>query len=336
MDSIINNIIFYDINDYIILINNLGVFIYNHSLEIILKYNIFNIIKFSYSREKYIAYTKSTKPNIINILYNKNNSQSIYNNQDLDSSTYDLKKEIYIAYTITQFYIFDKYVFISDYNYIYIFCDTELVDKIPKYLKSQFNIKRSDDNDIFKIIYQNDSLNLIKLVLDMNNIDIKNSKNLIPHKSEINKFNISYDGKYLLTTSIKGTILRMFSIENLTLIKEFRIGYVTSNINSITISECNKWIILNYNKNYIKIFDNNSKYESYLNILESYYSYLYIEDINFKVGYSKQKDDIFYCATETGKLITVLIKKDESEILKITRFMDNNFNDMINMNLSFG
>ena len=69
--------------------------------------------------------------------------------------------------------------------------------------------------------------------------------------------------------------------------------------------------------------------------MEGYYSYFYIEDLNFKIGFDQDKDDIMYLATYTGKLISVRIKENECQIIDIKRFMDNNFNEMIRMNLSF-
>jgi hypothetical protein len=352
MDSIIHNIVYYDINKYIILINNLGIFIYNHDLKIILKYNIYNVLKFDYKRYHHIAYISQDNSNIIHIAYNQNDQiQNKDEKNNIDTTLYNLDKKIYTVNPINQFSIFINIVFVSDKNNIYIYKDEEIIDKIPIYINSHFEILQ--ELNIFKLIYQNDSLNIVITEININLTNKKN-RNIIPHKSELKKFKLNSDGKFCYTTSIKGTILRIFNTTNCLLKKEFRINYINSIINSINISKNNKWIIINYDNNYIKIFyafggtpkaNFNSNYLSYFNILESYYSYLYIEDINFKIGFAEggtpsayddnNEEDIFYLATETGKLIKILIKENESEIINIIRFMDNNFNEMIRMNLSF-
>lgn len=64
------------------------------------------------------------------------------------------------------------------------------------------------------------------------------------HNSEINKITISEDGKYMFTCSMKGTIIRMFSLENnkINLIKELRRGNFLCEIYSISISPNSSWL----------------------------------------------------------------------------------------------
>ena len=342
MDSIIHNIIFLDIGDYIISINNIGIIILNYNLETIFKKNINNIYRFKYKRNKYISYISKYDNNILHIYYNEtltSTNETVPTNDEtltstdetvnVDNNLYCLYKQIYLAQKICKFFIFNNIVFISDINKIYFYKDSEIYDTVSIFINSSFEVLKF--KNLYKIIYQSDKVNLVicEMKFDKNT---KNIKNIIPHKSSISKFKLSNCGNYCLTTSIKGTILRIFKLINYDLVKEFRISYYNIEINLIKISHNNKWIIILYNNYYIKIFKFNL---NQLFFLENYYSYFYIQDMNFKITFNKSNEDYFYIATETGKLILLEIKENEPKILNITRFMDNNFNEMIRMNLSF-
>lgn len=326
MDSIIHNITYYDISDNITLINNLGVSIYNFHLETILNINLPDIHKFILNNEN-ILFISQLHKNKINICSSLNLSDNLTKCINIsDSVIFNIK----LNNPINEFKKINNIIFISDINYIYIYNKNILIDKIDININSNFNV--IFNNNIYILIYQSSNINIVVSKLKIGKNVFRENNNITPHKSNIYKFKLSDDGSYIYTVSKKGTILRMFQTSDCQLIKEFRIGYIQCNINTIKIN--NSLIIINYDNNYIKIFNNKSnQYLSYLT--ESYYSYFYIEYLNFKIGFNKKQEDIMYLATDTGKLITVKIKENECEILDIKRFMDNNFNEMIRMNLSF-
>lgn len=322
MDSIIQDISYYDITDYIVIINNIGIFVYDYALNIIFKKNIFNINRFKYKRDDYIAYTTQFQQNTISFLY-----------KDKDK----MSKEIYFVDPIDKFIIFDDLntIFASDVDNIYIYKNDMFVKKIKIHPKSEFEVVKL--LDYFLLVYKCDDNTLVfSKIHFQNEYEIRQTHtSIVPHKSNVFKFKVSRNGKYCLTVSKKGTLLRIYSIDTSLLVSEYRISYISCDINSINISKNNKWAIVNYNGNYIKAYniETNTILTSYFT--QGYYAYLYIEDVNIKIGFDADDDNCFYMVTDTGKLIKVLIKVDACEIVDIKRFMDNNFNDMIRMNLSF-
>ncbi|KNG78331.1 WD repeat domain-containing protein [Plasmodium falciparum IGH-CR14] len=80
-------------------------------------------------------------------------------------------------------------------------------------------------------------------------INFKTNLSIYAHDNSIGCINLSNDGKLLVTSSTKGTIIRLFNTFDGTLLNEFRRGTKNAKILSLNISEDNNWLCLTSRKN---------------------------------------------------------------------------------------
>ena len=75
------------------------------------------------------------------------------------------------------------------------------------------------------------------------------------HKTPLNWLSISQDGSLLATVSEKGTLIRIFDVGQLKLLREYRRGTKQSDICSLTFSEDNSYILVTATSGTTHLFD---------------------------------------------------------------------------------
>lgn len=78
---------------------------------------------------------------------------------------------------------------------------------------------------------------------------------LSAHKTPISWVSISQDGSLLATVSEKGTLIRIFDVEQLKLLREYRRGTKQSDICSLTFSADNSYILVTASSGTTHLFD---------------------------------------------------------------------------------
>lgn len=85
-------------------------------------------------------------------------------------------------------------------------------------------------------------------------INFKTNLSIQAHDNHIACMNLSSDGKLLVTSSIQGTLIRLFSTYDGALINEFRRGTKKARIYSLHISDDNKWLCVTSSRNTVHVF----------------------------------------------------------------------------------
>lgn len=107
---------------------------------------------------------------------------------------------------------------------------------------------------------------------NVNIVDLSNfeSKNIQAHKSPITVCNMSYDDKYLVTASVKGTIIRLINIMDNVIVREFRRGLTQGNIHNCVFNysdNITSLLCVTSNTGTIHLYnllDDDQNYKSYL------------------------------------------------------------------------
>jgi WD repeat-containing protein 45 len=138
--------------------------------------------------------------------------------------------------------------------YVYNFKDLSLIKSIetvnnPKGLCSI--------NDQSLIAYLGDNIGEIKISLYNDDyLQVINA-----HRNPIELFNFSKDGKYIITCSNKGTLIRIYDTKSGSLFKELRRGSDQVQIIDLKISDDNKFLLASSSRGTIHVFsvDNENK-----------------------------------------------------------------------------
>ena len=151
--------------------------------------------------------------------------------------------------------VYMHYIFVSTTEnlYIYNFDNLQLKHTIPITNNTSGLFKVIIDKQL--LVYPNNNM------IELYNWDTGETTQKKCHQHMIETFSISDDHTLLATCSKKGSLIRIFNIETLTLIKELRRGtdYVT--INNITFNKDNTLLLCSSGKGTIHIFslDNNTE-----------------------------------------------------------------------------
>lgn len=82
----------------------------------------------------------------------------------------------------------------------------------------------------------------------------KRTKFVFAHDSRIASFALSHDGHVLATASIKGTLIRIFSTQDGTLLQEVRRGADRAEIHSVSFSPTAQWLAVSSDKGTVHVF----------------------------------------------------------------------------------
>ena len=121
--------------------------------------------------------------------------------------------------------------------------------------------------------------------LAITNIKSSNNKpetnySINAHLNELEIFNFDSSGKYIVSASDKGTLLRIFELEKTSLVKELRRGSDQVNIVDLKFSDKNKYLLCSSNRGTIHIF-----YTNLISITDSINSSENSELCNKHMGY---------------------------------------------------
>lgn len=122
------------------------------------------------------------------------------------------------------------------------------------------------------------------------------TKNILAHQSEITCMALNYEGDLLATCSEKGTIIRLFSVNKLELIKELRRGTDYAEIYSLNFDLNSHYLICSSSKGTIHIFNvkKNEGVQNPKSFLSSLSSYLNIQNDYLKNEWSFAQYHIDY------------------------------------------
>lgn len=145
----------------------------------------------------------------------------------------------------------------SNKIYIYNFQNLVLIKSIEtgENQKGLCSISNEEHN---LIAYPSNILGQISIT----NIKSSNNKpetnySINAHLSELEIFNFDSSGKYIVSASEKGTLLRIFELEKTSLVKELRRGSDQVNIVDLKFSNNNKYLLCSSNRGTIHIFYTN-------------------------------------------------------------------------------
>ena len=259
-------------NDCITIVNQSGFKIYN-----------INPFKLNFKREL------NEKISIIKLFYKTNilvfiKSNDYYKLHIWDDIQLKIVGEIKINNKIINFDINRKVIVICTAEYLYIYNFNGLT--FNKKIKTFYN-------NVSSFSLYNEFIAYPSIELGYINIENYNNNKIIKikaHLTIIQLITFSNNGKFIATTSEKGTIIRLYYCNNGNLFKEFRrgINYVT--INELKFSLDDKYLLINSNKNTIHIFD-----------IENY-NYMFSQYSIQKYYYNEITYSIF---TNDNKLISI-------------------------------
>ena len=161
-------------------------------------------------------------------------------------------------------------------DHIIVVCDKKIYIYAFETLTLIKSIDKNTDSDLIGLglekseflVYPGDKVGTINIV----KFNEDYCKTIQAHTSKIEHLHLSKDGKYFITASEKGTILRIYSIETLSLVKELRRGMDATTINDIRLSNDNSKLLVSSVKGTIHLYytnideneDNrNTKFENY-------------------------------------------------------------------------
>tara|TARA_B110000208_G_scaffold188631_1_gene248658 strand:- start:588 stop:1640 length:1053 start_codon:yes stop_codon:yes gene_type:complete len=169
----------------------------------------------------------------------------------------DQKKEVLgeISYNcrIRNINITKKYVIVLSQNKLYIYDFQTLV------LQKSINVQGEQElisiglEDSDYIIYPGEdigTINITKLSSDY-------LKTIKAHKNMIENLYLSNNGKYIVSASERGTLIRIFDIETGEQLQELRRGYDPTKINNIRMSEDNAILLVSSIKGTIHLYNTN-------------------------------------------------------------------------------
>ena len=177
-------------------------------------------------------------------------------------------------------------------NHIVVMCDKKIYIYSFESLTLIKSIDITTDSDLMSLglenseylVYPGDedgTVNLIKLDEDY-------CKTVKAHSSKIEHLHLSNDGKYFVTASEKGTVVRIYGVADMSLIKELRRGMDATTINDIRLCEDNSILLVSSVKGTVHLYntgvsskleDANSKFEAYgTGLIKSYLPAMVVPD----------------------------------------------------------
>lgn len=200
-----------------------------------------------------------------------------------------------------------KDIKISD-KYIGILTESRIVLYTLENTKDTMKEIKIVNTDIFLLS------NKYVMYVDINNIiciyDIKNNitKKLYGHDNNIKNIETNVDEKLIATVSQKGTIIRVFDIETLVKVHEFRRGAYCSNINSINFNKDSTYLAVISDKITVHIYNLKNKElnrKSCLSYLGGYFK----SDWSFAWYYNDEPHETLKCFFNNDNDL-ILVKKD--------------------------
>lgn len=241
-----------------------------------------------------------------------------------------VKKDIIIVVTLNKIYI-------------YSFSDLSLIKSIETKNNPNGICATNYNDELSYLIYPGNnsgSINIIKIKEDY-------LKSISAHIGNIDYITISNNSKYVATCSKKGTLIRIFNLENFQLVKELRRGSDKNKIIDIKFSNNLKYLLCTSIKGTIHIFytnlidkeseiNSNFGYGSYY--LQNYLPAYFSSEWSFKQFHLKDiiTNSIFTNNNElisignNGNYYLLSFKSNETKIINTFKFVsdDNDpFND---------
>ena len=152
----------------------------------------------------------------------------------------------------------DKIIAVTKNNYLYVVEISDLeIKNIFQIYQSLFAVSMDDKILVLAFPYKHSGYVKIKKYNSKINIPSINA-----HDSNISFLSLSHDGNLLGTSSIRGTLIRIFNTSNGEMIRELRRGAKTSLIHYITFDLNNKFLACSSSSGTIHIFSiyNSIKY----------------------------------------------------------------------------
>lgn len=125
----------------------------------------------------------------------------------------------------------------------------------------------------------------------INIVDYKNNTtNIIEaHTSELCLFTMDSSGRYIATSSVKGTLIRIYNVETCHLVKEYRRGNTQSNIVDIAFSTDLRYMLCGSEKGTIHVFnimlhDEKTEEFSYLRTFLPHYFNMEYSTVKFYIN----------------------------------------------------
>jgi WD repeat-containing protein 45 len=161
--------------------------------------------------------------------------------------------------------------------------------------------------------------------------DKNNTPYHIPaHQSEISYIVMNQDATLVATSSIKGTLIRVFDLKNSKLVHEFRRGIDMARINNICFDPTSKYLIVSSNKGTIHIYslettqtNTKSFFSPISGVLPQYFSSEWsykqvklpkLNDVEFKICVD---NEVIYIVTYLGGIYTINLKDLNQDTIPI-------------------
>jgi WD40 repeat protein len=224
-------------------------------------------------------------------------------------------------------------VILSDIIYVYNLTNLKLICQVEIPVVEEENYK----NTILLTPHPDKNLVILpSTIIGCVNICNINDSNFTPchipaHQSELSYITHNQDCNLIATSSIKGTIIRVFDIINNKLIHEFRRGIDTAKINNMSFDPQSKYLVVSSNKGTIHIYslenaneNTVSLFSSISGILPQYFSSKWsykqikipkLSEIEFKIVVT---NDIITILTYLGNVYTINIKDLYQDTVPIT------------------
>ena len=144
----------------------------------------------------------------------------------------------------------DKIIAVTKNNFLYVVEISDLeIKNIFQIYQSLFSVSMDDNILVLAFPYKHSGYVKIKKYNTKINVP-----NINAHDSNISFLSLSHDGNLLATSSIKGTLIRIFNTSNGEMIQELRRGAKTSLIHYITFDLNNKFLACSSSSGTIHIF----------------------------------------------------------------------------------
>lgn len=169
-------------------------------------------------------------------------------------------------------------------NHIVVMCEKKIYIYLFETLTLTKSIDINTDSSLMSLgvenseylIYSGDEEGTVTLI----KLDEDYCKTIKAHSSRIEHLHLSKDGKYFVTASEKGTIFRIYSVADMSLLKELRRGMDATTINDIRLSDDNSILLASSIKGTIHLYntgisskldEKNTKFEAYgTGLIKSY------------------------------------------------------------------
>jgi len=133
--------------------------------------------------------------------------------------------------------------------YVYQISDLKLLDAIDTYNNPQ-GLAALSSKDQLILVTPDKKKGYIRIM----NYDTNSNVEKKAHESSLSALVISQDGKMCATASDKGTLIRVFSTEDATLLQELRRGADKADIHSIAFDKLCYWLACTSDKGTVHIF----------------------------------------------------------------------------------